>query len=421
MKKFFTMLFVLAITVGSAFATEARIEGMGKNDRYMLDEVSMFTNPGSFLLYPNILTGSLGNYTKVNWDRNLTDQWFGGWLTIDNIVVGAVLNRKDPLEKYLIDRKDLKYTQELSAPLYVMWNGDTVTSSGTSDSKYMWAGKSHIRDTLDEVTLNTEIPTPVGDVDVFLGYNLGKIGVGARFFVARQESLYNGDRKSASGIIKGNVGLVMKLDEKDFVDVSFSLANITYFSKIASGHGIPDLETGTKAFSANARAFLTTPYFKGQIVPSVKFEQTMVANDTISYVSPGVGYQREIEGGLFWAGLDYGYEKNIDVEAGVSNEVVTQSGNFSFGIEKQIAWPWFTLRVGGTKSIAREKDTSAVQNVTNSDNDRSVGDVVGAGFSFQVGENLTFDVTANERIPFTNPLNGSIATLATKICATYAF
>ena len=50
--------------VGSAFATFARIESMGKNTTYIMDDVSIFDNPANINLYPNYLNGGFGPYTQ---------------------------------------------------------------------------------------------------------------------------------------------------------------------------------------------------------------------------------------------------------------------------------------------------------------------------------------------------------------------
>ena len=46
--------------VGSAFATFARVESMGKNTTYIMDDVSIFDNPANANLYSNYLIGGFG-------------------------------------------------------------------------------------------------------------------------------------------------------------------------------------------------------------------------------------------------------------------------------------------------------------------------------------------------------------------------
>jgi hypothetical protein len=52
------------IGAGSAFATFARVESMGKNTTYIMDDVSIFDNPANINLYPNFLIGGFGPYTE---------------------------------------------------------------------------------------------------------------------------------------------------------------------------------------------------------------------------------------------------------------------------------------------------------------------------------------------------------------------
>ena len=429
MKKLFIFFLILTLA-GVAFATPSRIEGMGKTDRYMLDEMAMFTNPASFMLYPNTLTGSLGKYKADYWPYNLSEQWFGGWLTVNNVVFGGAFNRHDDLENYLVARRYLNYKQKLSSRMYILydvntWTKDTVAASDTGNARYDVNGNRWIVDSLDDIMVETTIPKPIGETDVFLGYNMGNMGIGVHLFIAQQESLHNEIRETESGVVRGDLGFIMKLNDKDLVDLSLTLARITYYSKIASDMGVPNLEEATYSLGANARAYLTVASLGGQLIPSFKYSQKVIANDTALYVSPGLGYQREIEGGIFWTGVDYGYSLYRDAEGGVVDTTITNSATMSFGIEKQVAWPWFILRVGGRKTISgvdvRHGNAEMESKSTNSDNDGSLEDAVGAGFSFKVGENLRFDVSANERLPYSNIFNGTLENIATRIGAVYKF
>jgi hypothetical protein len=51
--------------LGSAFATFARVESMGKNTTYIMDDVSIFDNPANINLYPNYLIGEFGLYNEM--------------------------------------------------------------------------------------------------------------------------------------------------------------------------------------------------------------------------------------------------------------------------------------------------------------------------------------------------------------------
>ena len=81
--------------VGSAFATFARIESMGKNTTYIMDDVSIFDNPANINLYSNYLIGEFGPYTdrvEVGANRDPQHPNFGG---IFSIAIGGD-NNPDP-------------------------------------------------------------------------------------------------------------------------------------------------------------------------------------------------------------------------------------------------------------------------------------------------------------------------------------
>ncbi len=435
MKKTFIILFALMIvSVAGTYATESRIESMGKTDRFMLDEMAMFSNPAYFVVYPNILTGSLGKYVEQDWPYSLSGQWFGAWTTINKVAVGAAFNRHDPLQEFLMSRRSLSYKRDYGQMMFViydsLWNRDTVAAADTTDSLYVIGGRRFIVDSLRYDIAEATVPAPVGEAEVFLGYNLGNMGVGIHVFRVAQDSLVNESRKAASGILRGDLGFLMKLSEKDFVDAAFTYARLTYYNADA----VQALDEAQNTIGLSARAFLSVTQVGGQVVPSFKFSQTSVVNDTILSVSPGMGYAREIEGGSFWSGLEYEYGRDrstsysLDDNEDVVTEEDTLTSNkitFSFGIEKQIAWPWFTLRVGGRKTVSYNEQSSDgeayVSKSTNTDNDRSADDVIGAGVSLKVGDRLRFDVSGNERLPYSNIFNGTLESIATRISATYAF
>ncbi len=104
-----TLRFVLATVAAlgsvSVFATNARVESMGKNPTFIMDDISIFDNPANINLYPNFLIGELGTYVKdvpsgVNEDPN--DPWFGGIFSLgigENkaLSIAGVFNRKDEI------------------------------------------------------------------------------------------------------------------------------------------------------------------------------------------------------------------------------------------------------------------------------------------------------------------------------------
>lgn len=224
MKKISFLLFVLIFSCAAVFATESRIESMGKTDRYLQDEVGMFSNPAYFLIYPNILTGSLGKYDATTWPYTLTQQYFTGWVTIDKFVIGGGFNRHDPMESVLSSHGPISHQIDYGQQMYVLydtsWVKDTIPGPinpiDDVDSLYIHTNRLWVIDSLQYDTVTVSVPNPVGETDIFLGYNMGNMGIGAHLFLAQQDSLVNGDKIASSGLIKGDLGLVMKLNEKDW-------------------------------------------------------------------------------------------------------------------------------------------------------------------------------------------------------------
>jgi hypothetical protein len=111
----------------------------------------------------------------------------------------------------------------------------------------------------------------------------------------------------------------------------------------------------------------------------------------------------------------------------------------SFGIERNIWWDWFVIRVGGQKSILY---TDCDVNNKNADkyNDKQYGickddgnffstnplgdgtskDHIGFGFGINSEEKLKIDVTVAEDLLFRNPFQGE-GRLFSRISATYSF
>ena len=79
---------IARLGAGAAFATNARVESMGKNATYFMDDVSVWSNPANANLYPNYLFGELGqmrtysedttNYKGfARYNRDPSKPWFG--------------------------------------------------------------------------------------------------------------------------------------------------------------------------------------------------------------------------------------------------------------------------------------------------------------------------------------------------------
>ena len=109
-------------------------------------------------------------------------------------------------------------------------------------------------------------------------------------------------------------------------------------------------------------------------------------------------------------------------------------GKISFGIERNIWWDWFVIRVGGQKSILytscdqhdKNKGKSGFCNAdgnffsTNPLADGTADDHVGFGFGINIEEKLKIDVTVAEDLLFRNPFQGE-SRFFSRLDATYSF
>ena len=100
-------------------------------------------------------------------------------------------------------------------------------------------------------------------------------------------------------------------------------------------------------------------------------------------------------------------------------------GRISFGIERNIIWDWFVIRVGGQKSILiNAKGTDERMMTENPASEETDEDLVGLGFGINIENRPRVDFVANEIFPYTfsNLISsGQQKYLFSKVSATYSF
>jgi hypothetical protein len=195
----------------------------------------------------------------------------------------------------------------------------------------------------------------------------------------------------------------------------------------------------------------------GELVPAISYSYIQAPGVDEKKLIGGMGVNVALDRGFFWLGADYMYTvlRNHDWSYetdsnGVAYSVFTEKdakgswdvkdaygGRISFGIERNIWWDWFVIRVGGMKVItyvdcadaAREGDAANAKTLcpedgnyfySNPSGDGSWGDHVGFGFGINVEEKLKIDATVAEDVLFRNPFQGS-GRLLSRISATYSF
>lgn len=414
--------------VGSAFATFARVESMGKNTTYIMDDVSIFDNAANINLYPNYLIGEFGPYTnnnlKAGGNQDPMYPNFGG---IFSISLGDE-NNPDP--------------RMTIGGLFGRINNDLL--------KYM-----PTRVVGDNVNDTTAVPETVTNFDGFLGGTLSNGDAwGLHVYIAHQDG---GDRSPSgeyqvvhnafASAVQADGGLNLQFGSNIDFEFSFGIARIQYG---------PDhknfFDDGDFSFLAKSRAFFTLEALDGELVPAFSMNLINAPGVEDKHAQAGLGINVALDRGFFWLGGDFLWNKlkmhdwTFDYATGETlynsqgeddpnwDERSDIGGLISFGIERNIWWDWFVIRVGGQKSILY---TECKQNAKNEgksgvclDNgtffstnplaDGTADDHVGFGFGINIEEKLKIDVTVAEDLLFRNPFQGE-GRIFSRISATYSF
>jgi len=407
----------------SAFATNARVESMGKTSRFIMDDVSIFDNPANISLYPNFLIGELGTYDALDVEpgdnRDPLNPWFGGIFSLDigggnSLSIAGVLNRKDErLFKYFPDK---------------------ISTGGIA----------------------REAPDPVTNFDGFLGANFNNKAVGLHVYIAHQDGKTNNGILTESAFVSAfqlDGGVNFEISSDLSMEVAGGMARIQYGP---SDRSLFDSDL-ISAF-AHARVFSRVNAINGHLIPVASFRNMNAPGREELDIAGGCGVDAAFDRGFFWMGLELFYNKqkadanwtqdidgntiyrDLDIK-GLYGDVTRLwkfGGTISFGIERNIWWDWFVLRVGGQKTIAYA-DYKASDNsksilcpssagcddngnyfVTNPVNDGTRNDNVGFGIGINIEEKLKVDATIAEDFVFRNPFQGG-GRLISRVSATYSF
>ena len=419
--------------VGSAFATFARVESMGKNTTYIMDDVSIFDNPANANLYSNYLIGGFGSYTDNNpaigENSDPKHPTFGG---IFSISFGDD-NNPDP--KFTIGGLFGRVNSDLAMylPQYV---------------------KSSEKDAVP-------VPETVTNFDGFLGGTFSSGDAwGLHIYIAHQDGgdidetsgTYQPNSKAYASIVEADGGLNVQTSSGTSYEASFGLARIQYGP---DHHNFFD--DGDFTFLAKARAFFTLEAIDGELVPAVSMKLAQAPGIDDKHAQAGAGINVAMDRGFFWLGLDFiwnqmkahdwVYDKAVGDGAWVYDSRNEDDphwdkrsdigGKISFGIERNIWWDWFVIRVGGQKKIlytdcdvnSKNSYTDSRYGICKDDGtffttnplaDGSNEDHVGFGFGINIEERLKIDVTVAEDLLFRNPFQGE-GRIFSRLDATYSF
>ena len=417
--------------VGSAFATFARVESMGKNTTYIMDDVSIFDNPANANLYSNYLIGGFGAYT----DNDMTA---GGNVDPQHPTFGGIFaisfggdNNPDP--KFSIGGLFGRVNEDLAMYL----------------PDYVQTGKSTY----------AVVPETVTNFDGFLGGTFSSGDAwGLHIYIAHQDGgdldaesgTYQPNSKAYASIVEADGGLNVQTSSGTSYEASFGLARIQYGP---DHHNFFD--DGDFTFLAKARAFFTLEAIDGELVPALSANFIEAPGIDDKHAQVGTGINVALDRGFFWLGVDFIWDQlkahdwTINYETGEStynsqsNEDPAWDkrrdigGKISFGIERNIWWDWFVIRVGGQKSIlytdcdvnSKNEYTADRYGICKDDGtffstnplaDGTADDHVGFGFGVNIEERLKIDVTVAEDLLFRNPFQGE-GRIFSRIDATYSF
>jgi hypothetical protein len=438
----FAVAAAIALGSVSAFATNARVESMGKSTTFIMDDMSIFDNPANMNLYPNFLIGELGYYAgpkanevEVGKNQDPWAPWFGGIFSLDigsgrSLSIAGVLNRKD--------ERLLKY----------------FPNKVTTNPNYSAISNFENWDRLSNV------PQPVTNFDGFLGANLDNVALGLHVYIAHQDGLDDDGNISQDAFASAfqlDAGTNIEISSDYAIEFSGGIARIQY------GPGDRDLfESKLLSIFGRARLFSRLPAINGHLIPAASlYNMNALGRDEFE-INGGLGVDAAFDRGFFWMGLNGFYNSQNAGSNWVKNPLTGETvyrdldyddwgsdktrlwqvgGTISFGIERNIWWDWFVLRVGGQKTIAyvdykASKDKNRPYSilcpsksgcaedgnyfVSNPVNDGTKNDNVGFGIGINIEEKLKVDATIAEDLTFRNPFQGE-GRLITRVSATYSF
>jgi len=409
MKRALAVILAAGFAVGS-YATDARVAVMGRQGTpyFYRDEVSVFINPADMSLYPNLIYGSFGWLSPTEESQNFTlrntqpnDPLFGGMISYGfsdeesgpMLSIGAFVNRKD----YMLE-------------------------------KLLEAGKKGSREPGNDYNL----VDPLGKLDVMLGYDIGNgLAVGLGVYTAYQCERENSIIRNQTAIYKGTAGINYNIEQGLDLEASVN-AGLTEgkwvrgTQQTLSESVMDSLRTvvsdGDYFLRGDVRFFSAVPAINGSFVPQVSLTYMTLNGADITDLAGGVGINMNIDRGFFWAGLQGVYTQ---MNGGNSGDPQSIGARLSFGIERNIVWDWFLIRVGGQKEFRYQTMGGDLKSnwLENVPSDGSDEDLVGLGFGINIDNRLRIDFVASEDLPYTltNLISGAQHHLFNRVSATYRF
>jgi len=430
-------LCIVLILATALYATQSRVESMGKRSAFFLDDITIFENPANATFYSNALMGELGFYkqntlgpSNIGHNYDPLSPWFGALFKFGlaeshmrdpQITIGGVFGR----EHYNFTR---------FVPSEVVVSG-----------------------------LHVKVPQTITNFDAFLaGTMVDGSAVGAHVYVGVQDGKQDhvsgnpakGDlaENAHVSILAMDYGANFLVTNSTSIELTLGVARIQYGPSRKTF-----LDPGLFSFYSQGRLFVDVNPIGGQFVTGYKIADMEVPGWEENYYNLNFGLNVVIPRGFFWVGIDgvriketvgsFSLEndgKNLVYREPGSMDVVLNDradhmgGILSFGIERNVWGKWFTLRVGGQKGFMYNKCTnlsglgekSPICDLpqgtkgnfwsTNPYGDGTLEDHVGFGFGLNIEDKLKIDAALSEDIVFRNPFQGS-GRFVSRVSAVYTF
>jgi len=431
---------ILVIFTANTFATQARVESMGKRPAFFLDDITMFDNPANATFYSPSLMGELGFYEQsslgpkdIGKNMDAFSPWFGALFKFGlsdkpdmrdpQITIGGFFGRDHYNFTRLVPRK-------------VVVRGDTVP-----------------------------IPQSVTNFDAFLGGTMiDGSAVGAHVYVGIQDGKQDDPANPDPGrgkitpdahvsILSMDYGANFLVTNTTSIELTLGVARIQYGPSRKTF-----LDPGLFSFYSQGRIFLDIDPIGGQLVSGYKWANMEVPGWQEDFYNLNVGVNVVIPRGFFWVGIDgvrvkeevgtwdrikeekdeyLIYREPGSAEKYTNDLADHMGGILSFGVERNIWSNWLILRVGGQKALMYNtcRNSSGKTTIcnttstkgqkvnywsTNPYGDGTLDDHVGFGLGFNIDEKLKIDFSLSEDLLFRNPFQGGSKFL-TRISSIYRF
>jgi hypothetical protein len=274
---------------------------------------------------------------------------------------------------------------------------------------------------------NPALVDPLGKIDLMLGYDLGNgvsLGIGA--YSAVQTIKQDNEIWWQTEFYKGSFGLNWNIEQGLDLEASINggITNARWTDTTSGNRDVHVVSDGDYFLRGDVRFFSAVPAINGSFVPQVSLEYLKLNQRDFIDLNGGVGINMNIDRGFFWAGLQGVYTQvNSQQVDDVDNQSI--GARVSFGIERNIVWAWFLIRVGGMKEFRHvsKGDGGNTEWIENVSSDGSDDDLVGLGFGINIDNRLRIDFVVSEGLPytFTNLISGNLHHLFNRVSATYRF